>query len=200
MQGLMGCIRDNVYSALLGDDWIGIRVRSSSHRAVDGTGRELQGVFASVGTIVAYCPSTFEHLVVFDEEHLQPRWLVCQKSTVEVLLGAERADMQSCSTDSVPSIESSAVTRFQRSVVDSKDSICFLCKGCDVHSIKNKVHGSLKQCFKCNLRSHSYCIPNLTYSPSSSTPIYQHNSNNPAVDLHSSQSQMWACWNCTGKH
>lgn len=200
----MNCIRDSAHSGLHGDQWVGLRVRSSPNRAADGaqTG-ELQGL-GSVGTIAAYCPSSFEHLLVFDEEHLQPRWLVCQKGSVEVLLGekgcAAAAEEQSSSptTTVVPS-------NGGHSSESQMDSNCTLCHGFNLHHSKGlgKASSSLKHCCNCNMSVHPYCIPNLTYSPTSLTPINQRRGGNSSISSippPQSSTSMWACWKCTGRY
>ena len=46
----------------------------------------VMGSAYSIGTVGHYCQGIGEHLVLFDEDALQPQWVVCQKSTVDVLL------------------------------------------------------------------------------------------------------------------
>jgi len=203
----MNCIRDSAHSGLHGDQWVGLRVRSSPNRTADGAqAGELQGL-GSVGTIAAYCPSSFEHLLVFDEEYLQPRWLVCQKGSVEVLLGeregaaAEEEESSSPTTTVVPSIGG-------HSSESQMDSNCTLCHGFNLCLSKGQskaINSSLKHCYNCNLTVHPYCIPNLTYSPTSLTPINQRRGGNSSISSApppplQCSSSMWACWKCTGRY
>ena len=96
IQAVKLAVRDSIFSGLSAEQWLGHRVRAATRRIMQAgeSASEVleQGNAVSVystGTVRLYRPSTGEHLVVFDEPLLQPVWLVCQKSTIDVLLGAE---------------------------------------------------------------------------------------------------------------
>ena len=192
-------------SAVVGSDWLGVRVRASTHRVFlpdeqelaagysskDDTGNTVdmggasaasssssteisskmssrrQGMVGEksvlrpppvervmvrcIGTIVRYCASASQHLVVFDDALLQPQWVRSRPDEIDVLLGPEASEyygsgplrstnetaihpysnvpllLSSSSSSSSSSSNSSTVEVAQESVV-----VCMMCnnEGC----------------------------------------------------------------------
>ena len=46
-----------------------------------------------VGTITQYCAASDEHLVVFDETFLQPKWVTVSADSLDVILGQDETDI-----------------------------------------------------------------------------------------------------------
>ena len=186
-----------MFSALSGEQWVGHRVRASTHRIVQrGESRTEvleQGSAYSAGKVVLFQPSSGEHFVVFDDPLLQPQWVVCQKSAIDVLLGEdeaapvaseESADSNGVADKAVvpvrkwPHLHSNNSTNSADCVDYSEQCACVLCQG-------ELVRGDHKRCEKCGLRCHTYCLPE---EPDAVAQAWATSSNLP-----------WTCWNCVGK-
>jgi len=194
---MKAAIRDYVFTALSGEQWVGHRVRASTHRIVQlGESRSVvleQGSAYSAGRVALFQPGSGEHLVIFDDPLLQPQWVVCQKSCIDVLLGADEAGhAESTSSGSGSSGGSDAISTTSEPVphlhplgdkaVDySHQCACALCQG-------ELAHGSYKRCEKCDLKCHTYCIPEeAVVDAAAATQQWAAASNLP-----------WTCWNCIG--
>lgn len=203
-------MQDAIFGALHGDQWVGHRVRAATHRIVQrGENRSQvleQGSAYSVGTIRRFRPSTGEHLVVFDDALLQPQWVECRKSTIDVLLGANaaRADADpslaarpSSSTNAVASGSSDVVTCVPCGAPGSHSSghdgadythqkDCVLC-ACSLEV------GTVKQCEGCRMKCHTYCAAEETgKAPTAANSSSAHHWGTSSV-------VPWKCWNCVGE-
>jgi hypothetical protein len=182
-------MRDSVFAALHDEQWVGHRVRASTHRIVQrGESRsevlEL-GCAYSLGTIQCYRPGTGEHLVVFDDPLLQPQWVVCQKSTVDVLFEAGEAGQ----TDGAHAMRDRSRPRLPPGVAEGDYSAqceCVLCDGA-------LVAGSFKECEECGMKCHSYCAGE---EASSKGPA----AGSSAQQWGASAAVPWTCWNCVGEY
>ncbi|KAJ1413177.1 hypothetical protein B484DRAFT_402104 [Ochromonadaceae sp. CCMP2298] len=141
-----GALGEVVFGALSGEQWVGMRVRASTHRLVQaGESRETvlgQGSAYSVGTVARYRPSSGMHLVVFDTEALQPQWVLCQRGSVEILLGADAGGDES----SLPP----ATRRLMEGARVKSADMCALC-----HS---RLDSLAQTCSQCSVSAHRYCI------------------------------------------
>ncbi len=102
-----------------------------------------------VGTIAKYCPSIDKHLVVFDEEALQPQWVTVNPDDVDVLVGPTNSEEHSMS--------------FLRAIEDdTSGAYCGLC-GCGQEHIDcpadENVKIVLQKCKVCQHSYHPFCIP-----------------------------------------
>ena len=96
VDSIVQTIRKNLFTSLVGSEWVGVRVRASTHRII--TPEELQEddfgmvepvMVRCIGKIVSYNASADQHLVVFDESLLQPQWVRARPESIDVLLGPE---------------------------------------------------------------------------------------------------------------
>lgn len=181
---------------LSGEQWVGYRVRASTHRILQPgerrhDARETGGSAYSTGTIRCYRPSSNEHLVVFDDPLLQPQWVVCQKSSIDVLLGEEGAKVTADGTEA-PMEDIAASSEFPLTVskgqmVDyTEQCSCVLCTGA-------LVQGTFRRCTKCGLKCHSYCI-----SEDTPTAAVAESSSSVSHYWPASTALPWTCWNCVG--
>lgn len=190
---MKAAIRDYVFTALSGEQWVGHRVRASTHRIVQlGESRSVvleQGSAYSAGRVALYQPGSGEHFVIFDDPLLQPQWVVCQKSCIDVLLGADEAghtehtsggssaDGAAAKPEPVPHLHPAG----DKDVDYSSQCACALCQG-------ELVRDSYKRCEKCDLKCHTYCIPEeAVVDAAAATKQWAAASNLP-----------WTCWNCIG--
>lgn len=184
-----------MFSALSGEQWVGYRVRASTHRILQPgerrhDSRDAGGSAYSTGTVKCYRPSSGEHLVVFDDPMLQPQWVVCQKSSIDVLLGEEGAKPTSEGAAGTGGTGTVATSVFPltvckgQSVDYSEQCNCVLCDSA-------LAQGTFRRCTKCGMKCHSYCLSEDATAPGaeSSVPSYW-----PA-----STALPWTCWNCVGE-
>ena len=207
-QQVKSAIRDSIFNVLSGEQWVGSRVRASTHRIVQlGECRSEvleQGSAYSAGVVRLFQPASGEHLVVFDDPLLQPQWVVCQKSCIDVLLGADETAHTTVTGGNGRNTDGSSSSNSGGEVGDggctapstehwphrhsnqpdsvdySKQCACVLCEG-------ELVRGSYKSCEKCALKCHTYCIPDDSNSDASRPQLWATSSNVP-----------WTCWNCQG--
>ena len=192
---MLQAVRDNIYTVLKGDGWVGLRVRVATVRVPEHVGQQQQysnqaaaaaivygfnsltsqdSAFCS-GTVIYYSPAVDKHFVVFDEDSLQPQWVTCQKRVVDVLLGPAEGS----------GTPSAAATR-----ASSKHREEFDCSMCGIAGCAEHVRdGYMMQCQTCSLVCHSYCLP----MPS---PQFQPNTTSKKD---SQVKQSWSCWNCLGE-
>jgi len=169
-----------IFKVMIDNELLGLRVRALTQRLVrpKDTDRSMTAFSAKcVGTITKYSPATEEHLVVFDEEVLQPQWLVSRNEEMDVTLGSE-------------SDQTEAWRRYQESIINPNN--CFLCGYSELQSfddnnnndnndnnydepsrpvrkvlpkamfgeeVERKTNQFLK-CSKCHHYYHDYCMPN----------------------------------------
>ena len=188
---------------------MGYRVRAATHRIVQrGESRSevlQQGSAYSVGTVRCFCPGAGKHLVVFDDALLQPQWVQCNKSTIDVLFGSDEASAPSGgngNSDAVtpylcagpPSLESIAHNTNSDSTSNMRPSYA---KQCDcVLCVRPLTPGSFKQCEDCGLKCHTYCA---TEEAALTAPNPSNNSNSGSSSnrqWNHSTSVPWKCWNC----
>ncbi len=169
----MRSIRSAAPKLLKGKEWLGLRVRTPTHRVLTKAERRNQGQQGSVesayctGTVKTFCPLINEYFVVFDEDQLQPQW-VDFKGKVELLLGPS-------------GLQDSTETRKQDPEVSININVNSNCLLCEV-SCEDSDH---LQCIQCQILCHSYCIP----PPNGLRPV-----NEVAT-----KKSGWKCWNCCGK-
>ena len=164
-----------IFKVMIGNELLGLRVRALTHRLVrsnDNSGAPFSA--KCVGTIATYSQATEEHLVIFDEDLLQPQWLVSRNEEMDVTLGRE-SDQQH------------AWERYQESILDPLN--CFLCGAGELQLneesprveeiafseetarpvrkiIPKTAFGESKpptqffKCSRCNHYFHDYCMPN----------------------------------------
>lgn len=193
-QAVQSAIRESVFSALSGEQWVGYRVRASTHRILQPgerrvDARDAGGSAYSTGTVKCYRPSSGEHLVVFDDHMLQPQWVVCQKSQIDVLLGEEGAKPSSeGAVAAEPGIAAACtfhLTVCKGQAVDySVQCNCVLCDNA-------LVQGTFRRCTKCGLKCHSYCLIEDTAAPGAESAVPQYWPVSTALP--------WTCWNCVGE-
>lgn len=188
---MLKAVRDNVYNALIGEQWIGLRVRASTH-SVFSEGADLASSSSSsdgkhysnrrhhtnggggataeamcTGTVIHYCGVSNQHFIVFDDEGLQPQWVTAQKGVVDVLIGPGET--------LPPSAASEIALRTLKAEGD-----CALC-GLSVLNEDGTLQSSdVKHCRCCSLVCHGYCTPLFTSYALENEPH-------------------WTCWNCNGK-
>lgn len=185
-------VRDGVYSILTGEQWIGLRVRASTHSVFADAdsggnssaagdvryGNRRQSNNPAVphhpaqeamctGTVVQYCGVTNQHFIVFDDEGLQPQWVTAQKGVMDVLIGPGEW--------LPPSAASELALRSPKGRTD-----CHLCG----LSLLNEdgsppLAADVRHCDCCSLVCHTYCVPSFSL-----------NQENPTG---------WTCWNCNCK-
>lgn len=151
---LADALKEYIFEILSGRQWLGIRVRAVTHR-INLTYQSITAY--SVGTIADYCPSLDKHLVLFDEEYLQPQWLRCERKTVELepdnsLKGGNPPELEEQIFEFSNPL---AKVRAAAALIDS----CFPCKYCGLE-VANKL---LMRCSGCSSCCHSYCMPPITY-------------------------------------
>lgn len=164
-----------IFKVMIGNELLGLRVRALTHRLVRSNDNDRATFSAKcVGTIANYSQATEEHLVIFDEEMLQPQWLVSRNEEMDVTLGRE-SDQQG------------AWERYQGSILDPNN--CFLCGAGELQlseeirqveeptqledsarpvrkiipkstfgEIKTQITQFLK-CSRCSHYFHDYCMP-----------------------------------------
>ena len=212
-------MQDSVFSALYGEQWVGYRVRTATHRIVQrGESRsevlECGSVY-SIGTIRSYCPGSGEHFVVFDDVLLQPQWITCQKSTVDVLFGVDETTPivgNTSNTDEIaPIVGNTSNTDEIATVVGNTSSNNTQCIWSPTHPMcgnggyLDSIHvngclmcqrelapGSYKRCERCGVKCHTYCAAEETSSGSKADGV-----GNQAWSA--SSAVPWTCWNCVGK-
>jgi hypothetical protein len=187
-------MQEAIFGVLQGEQWVGYRVRAATHRIVQrGESRSEvleQGSAYSVGTVRCYRPSTGEHLVVFDDPLLQPQWLECKKSTIDVLFSCSEAN-------AAPGAGATA---------SGSSSNAMICAPCGDKADTNYSHqtdcvlcdvplnpGTFKQCETCGMKCHTYCTGEdfgKTVAGTSSASA-QHWATSTVVP--------WKCWNCIGE-
>lgn len=192
-----------------GEDWVGVRVRAETHRALSKNERIRYSVGNATinkalcfGTITKYCPSSNECFVVFDVPGLQPQWVTCVKGQVEILVGAseyssanalltnsetssssEKADSNKTSDiiEEKTKDELNLSTEDSTMQVPSEDDIEKM-KPCELCHLECRFSDAIFSCSVCNLSCHSHCIP-----PNGLRPLNeQSKAKTPSK-----------CWNCT---
>ena len=106
-----------------------------------------------LGTIAQYCPSLDQHLIVFDEDVMQPQWISVGPETVDILIGPP--------TDTSIAGPSTAYLRSQTEKPEKK--YCDMC-GCgqehvDETNINVDLKNVLQTCAVCTHSYHPYCCP-----------------------------------------
>lgn len=155
------------------------RDRSSRAFGVEGETGCYTGPAYCVGTVKEYCPSLNSHFVVFDEPPLQPRWLVCQRNCVDILVGQPGPPG----------------TALEERVSDNDEdyngpSNCSLCRR-DAAAAAAAGAETLS-CVSCRKLCHSYCLPPLTFPDAAAVAKKERAS---SAQLASS----WRCWDCIGE-
>lgn len=188
---MLKAVRDNAYNALIGEQWIGLRVRASTHSIFGEAGdlasssssndgrhysyrRAASHVESTVGatkamctgTVVQYCGLTDQHFVVFDDEGLQPQWVVAEKGVMDILIGPDEA---------LPA--SPAGELALRPEKGPRD--CVLCGLAMLSENGTPLTSDFKSCSCCSLICHTYCAPSLILEPEDQAG--------------------WVCWNCNCK-
>jgi hypothetical protein len=164
-------IKRLAFERLQGDKWIGMRVRTSTHRIKDSESDAIPVSAKCVGTIVNYCPNTDRHLVIFDQDLLQPQWIQMNtesngKRDVELLLAP----------DEVMEDASEAFHRCQGPVGAHDCGLCGLGTS-DQDRLPASQLTALHSCQSCNQHYHSYCYPEVD-------------------DTVPSFWRYWCCWKC----
>ena len=187
VDSIVQTIRKNLFTRLVGAEWVGVRVRASTHRII--TPEDLQEDYRMVeplmvrciGKIVSYNASADQHLVVFDEPLLQPQWVRTRPENIDVLLGPEssgynepmritsaiclHSDREDVSSSSSSSMQTTEVHTMQRS------AFCFVC-GTAVHasdpnnesSCSAEIYIPYLKCRDCSRCYHENCLPQSSVS------------------------------------
>jgi hypothetical protein len=130
----LALIRKNIFLTLQGDDWIGVRVRASTHRLQYGNNNSQNRSLACEqvrcqGTIVSYCAGINKHFIVFDEPLLKPKWVTCTSSEIDVLIGP---------TEVAKSNHTNQLMQPEFRIATKDRGSCFLC-GYSLHFIQQKT-------------------------------------------------------------
>ena len=128
-----------------------------------GSGNRAVKSIKCIGTIAKYCPATDQHLVVFDEDYLMPRW---------VSVGGEGETLGT--TNSKPAgldyligpkgSKGGASMALLRSTtaLASQEPYCDMC-GCGAEHVEESdreaAEACLLQCISCARYCHTYCVP-----------------------------------------
>ena len=178
VDSIVQTIRKSLFTSLVGPEWVGVRVRASTHRII--TPEELQEDFGMVetamvrctGKIVKYNASTDQHLVIFDEYLLQPQWVRARPENIDVLLGPESSEYNeplriSSMTDlhmgrdvlsSSSSIQATDVHPIPRS------ALCLVCGtavcvNASAPNDESAFHSPSLKCRDCSRFCHEKCLP-----------------------------------------
>lgn len=186
---IMQQVRKTAMNSVKGEDLIGVRVRASSHRLFDKDdtieGIKYSGGYGKcVGTIAHYCPANELHFVVFDEESVQPQWISCRNSDVEIILPTN-ADTHITTSKTMSLALRSNISRGVTEVTIEPNNSCMVCgrDDCDAIGPKNNDHNKLYKCVDCHHQYHRFCFP------AECAPI--------CVTSHHSKNHLWnKCWKC----
>jgi len=145
-----------------------------------------------VGTIINYCPTLNQHLVVFDNSRIMPSWIVCSADTIDILIGPGEFGNQHAQRMIDKLRNDSKLQQF------AEISTCFLCGFCQsssgaVESASEsgvQVDPFLKACKRCKKSYHSYCMPTEQFRMS---PFFDERIYDPEICLH-----CIACRGCCG--
>jgi hypothetical protein len=206
----MKAIRSAAPRRLQGEQWVGARVRASTHRIFSKLERSRMSgpppcVYCS-GTVLQHCPNLDKQLIVFGER-LQPLWTQCSSGDVELLLELpQRLDDATATTNSTSSnsddeedvevkekvlaVRTSARRHSSDTSNDNasnsvsviESSCCSLCK------LGISVEDNALACNTCNRQFHDFCLPdkklkvlNPAHAPVKTAPSY------------------FKCFHCNGK-
>lgn len=186
---IMQLIRKSATTSVKGDDLIGVRVLASSHRLFDKDDTIVAikysgGYCKFSGTIAHYCPANELHFVVFDEEFVQPQWISCRNSDVEIIFPTS-ADAHVETSKTMSLALNGSISRGVTDVVAGTSCNCMVCGRDDSDAVgsKNNDNNKLYKCVDCYQQYHRYCFPSECAS------IY--------VTSHHTKNQLWnKCWKC----
>jgi hypothetical protein len=186
---IMQLIRKSATTSVKGDDLIGVRVFASSHRLFDKDDTIVAikysgGYCKFSGTIAHYCPANELHFVVFDEEFVQPQWISCRNSDVEIIFPTS-ADAHVETSKTMSLALNGSISRGVTDVVAGSSCNCMVCGRDDSDAVgsKNNDNNKLYKCVDCYQQYHRYCFPSECAS------IY--------VTSHHTKNQLWnKCWKC----
>lgn len=124
----------------------------------------IDSVFCT-GSVRRYCSQTNEHFVVFEEDKLQPQWVLATKGNIEILVSTSSNDSNNSTTPAQTKVEDSTVaTKSSTTIVTRRGGehtssavvSSALCQLCDL--LVEGVEGNLL-CSSCPAVFHSYCWP-----------------------------------------
>ena len=150
----------------------------------DSVAKYYKGSAFCVGTVSQYCPSIDQHLVLFDELVLQPQWVSCNRSTVDLLAGYPA----SAAVLPPPRPKTLIFEEGEESI--RANSICMVCE--------LRLDADQLSCSTCARNCHRRCLPPLKFpapvAPSMTPTVGRKKTN----ALRASALTTWTCWSCVG--
>lgn len=201
---VQSAIRELAFERLSCNDWIGLKVFastcrvSSNHYSRDPT---ISGplVEKCLGTISEYCPNLDKHLIIFDDDTLQPKWVSCN--------GLYR----NRNAHNRPEFElyfmSNSLNADDDNIIDSSDAYlrtqiplnedenlnprdCRLCRlGESDKDVLEPQYDFLQTCCKCNISYHQYCMPSYLFP-------YLSKLKKQFTGIDNNGKKTWWCWKC----
>ena len=128
-----------------------------------GNGNKSVKSIQCIGTIAKYCPATDQHLVVFNEDCLMPRWVSVggEGETLGTTLSKPAGLDYLIGPNASKGGPSTALMR-STTALASNEVYCDMC-GCGVEHVeeadREAVAACLLQCSSCKRYCHTYCVP-----------------------------------------
>ncbi len=128
-----------------------------------GNGKKAVKSIKCIGTIAKYCPATDQHLVVFDEDYLMPRWVSVggEGETLGTTTSKPAGLDYLIGPNASKGGPSTALLR-STTALASQEAYCDMC-GCGAEHVeqadREAAAACLLQCVSCARYCHTYCVP-----------------------------------------
>jgi hypothetical protein len=168
-------IHQTIFERIIGDDWIGIRVRAFTHTISQVNNQEMKWS-KQIGTILQYYKVSDIYLIVFDDVSYQPQWINIAPDVIEVFIGPYELEnnpiqirqpltdivCMMCGNDGILDTPGNPDTQISgdNSIDDDDGDMININKiddDKDYGSIFSNI--SAKQCDSCDRYCHKYCMP-----------------------------------------